>query len=162
MVKLRVDYPKMLDAVVPHEVTHVVLADLFPSRQIPRWADEGMAVLSEPPAEQALRVRDLADPLDKDVLFRLDALMTSDYPGGTYWALYYAQSVSLTRYLSELGTPPQFVRFVRATQGSNIDTALRQTYKIDGVADLEARWKAHARASLNPATASAAEDVKRR
>ena len=61
-VKLRVDYAKMLDCVLPHEITHIVLADLFPTKQIPRWADEGMSVLSEPAAEQALRARDLATP----------------------------------------------------------------------------------------------------
>ncbi len=164
LVKLRADNDKMLDAVLPHEVTHIVLADLFPVQQIPRWADEGMSVLSEPEAEQAIRARDLADPFRKDVLFHLDVLMTTDYPSGSYWALFYAQSVSLTRYLVAQGTPPQFVRFVKATQQTNIDTALRQHYKIDGVADLEARWKAHTRAALNPSTAKkeSAEDVTRR
>jgi hypothetical protein len=164
LVKLRADNDKMLDAVLPHEVTHIILADLFPVQQIPRWADEGMSVLSEPEAEQALRARDLADPFRKDVLFHLDVLMKTDYPSGSYWALFYAQSVSLTRYLVGQGTPPQFIRFVKATQQTNIDTALRQHYKIDGVAELEARWKAHTRAALNPSTATngAADGVTRR
>ena len=45
---LRADHPQVLTAILPHEVTHVVLADLFTTQQIPRWADEGMAVLAEP------------------------------------------------------------------------------------------------------------------
>ena len=105
-------------------------------------------------SEQALRARDLADPFRKDVLFHLDVLMKTDYPSGSYWTLFYAQSVSLTRYLVGQGTPPQFIRFVKATQQAGIDTALRQHYKIDGVADLEARWKAHTRSALNPSTAA--------
>ena len=49
---LRADHPQLLTAILPHEVTHVVLADLFTTQQIPRWADEGIAVLAEPTAEQ--------------------------------------------------------------------------------------------------------------
>jgi hypothetical protein len=33
---------------LPHEITHVVLADRFNTKPMPRWADEGMAVLTEP------------------------------------------------------------------------------------------------------------------
>jgi hypothetical protein len=40
-VNLRADHPQLLSAILPHEVTHVVLADLFTRQQIPRWADEG-------------------------------------------------------------------------------------------------------------------------
>lgn len=155
MVKLRADYPKMLDAVLPHEITHIVLADLFPTKQIPRWADEGMSVLSEPAAEQALRVGDLAGPIRTDVLFRLDVLMAADYPSGAHWALYYAQSVSLTRYLVGRGTPQQFVKFVRGSQEQGVEGALRAVYGIESVAELERRWKSHARDALDAATASA-------
>jgi len=161
MVRLRVDYPKMLDAALPHEVTHIVLADLFPAKQIPRWADEGMAVLSEPATEQSLRLRDLAGPVQENVLFRLDVLMSSDYPNGSHWALFYAQSVSVTRYLVGLGTPPQFVRFVRMTQQQGADVALKTVYNIDGVAQLEQRWKTHARESVNPITAEGDSAIKR-
>ena len=33
---------------LPHEATHVVLAGQFGDQPVPRWADEGMAVLTEP------------------------------------------------------------------------------------------------------------------
>ena len=42
--------PNLLACVVPHETTHLVLGDLFADAPLPRWADEGMAVLAEPPA----------------------------------------------------------------------------------------------------------------
>ncbi len=92
-------------AILPHEVTHVVLADLFPSQQIPRWADEGMAVLAEPHSEQRLRAADLDKPLTSGQLFKLNELMVMDYPDGKYWSLYYAQSVSLTRFLVDQEAP---------------------------------------------------------
>ena len=115
-VNLRVDHPNLLRAILPHEITHVVLADLFPHQQIPRWADEGMAVLAEPANEQHLRAADLNDPLSTGRLYKLEQLMSMDYPEGQYWGLYYAQSVSLTRFLVEQGTPAQFVQFVQRAQ----------------------------------------------
>src|SRR5262249_53738364 len=46
-IDLRTDHAYMLVAVLPHEVTHTVLAGQCGHRPIPRWADEGLAVLSE-------------------------------------------------------------------------------------------------------------------
>jgi hypothetical protein len=144
-VNLRVDHPNLLRAILPHEITHVVLADLFPHQQIPRWADEGMAVLSEPASEQHLRAADLNDPLSTGQLYKLDQLMTMDYPEGRYWGLYYAQSVSLTRFLVEQGTPTQFVQFVQRAQQNGPENELRRVYNIDGFADLQTRWMAYAK-----------------
>jgi hypothetical protein len=147
-INLRADHPNLLPAILPHEVTHVVLADLFTDMQVPRWADEGMAVLAEPGQEQNLRAADLAAPLGQNRLFRLADLMTMDYPEGKHWSLYYAQSVSLTRYLVSLGTPSQFVAFVKGAQRNGVEPELKRTYQIDGLADLERRWVDHARASV--------------
>lgn len=148
-VNLRADHPGMTDAVLPHEVTHVVLADLFTSYQIPRWADEGMAVLSEPSGEQRLRAADLEEPLKLGRLFRIEDLMKMDYPDGQHWSLYYAQSVSLTRFLVERGTPEQFVRFLQRAQQADLETELRRSYQIDGFADLQRQWFAYARLAIN-------------
>src|SRR5262249_40158478 len=54
-INLRADEPRLILAILPHEVTHVVLADLFANQKIPRWADEGMAVLAEPHSARAQR-----------------------------------------------------------------------------------------------------------
>ena len=115
-INLRADHPTLLQAVLPHEITHVILADLFPTQQIPRWADEGLAVLSEPADEQQRRAADLVEPLAANRLFPVDALMSMDYPDNRYWALYYAQSVSLTRFLVEQGTPAQMIQFLQGSQ----------------------------------------------
>ena len=58
-MNLRADNPLLLTATLPHEVTHIVLADVFVVQQIPRWADEGIAVLAEPATEQHHREADL-------------------------------------------------------------------------------------------------------
>jgi hypothetical protein len=140
-VNLRADHPQVLSAILPHEVTHVVLADVFNEQQIPRWADEGMAVLAEPAAEQAGRASDLSAPLTERRVFQLGQLMSIDYPEAKHWSLFYAQSVSLTRFLVGQGTPAQFVAFIKSSQRQGADAALREVYKIEGLADLETRWR---------------------
>jgi hypothetical protein len=139
-LNLRADYPGLTSAVLPHEITHVVLADLFPTQAIPRWADEGMAVLAEPESEQQARAADLAQPLASGRLFPVDQLMSMDYPDGRFWGVYYAQSVSLTRFLVGLGSPARFVEFLQGSQRNGIEAELKRVYQIDGFGDLQRRW----------------------
>ncbi|MGZ3430633.1 MAG: peptidase MA family metallohydrolase [Isosphaeraceae bacterium] len=153
-VNLRADHPQLLAAILPHEVTHVVLADLFTQQQIPRWADEGMAVLAEPPAEQASRASELTEPLREGRVFKLSELMAIDYPSAEAWNLYYAQSVSLTQFLVEQGNPEQFVSFVRSAQRKGVEIALRESYHIEGFAELENRWQTFARRQAAEITTS--------
>ncbi len=155
-LNLRGDHPTLLAAVLPHEVTHVILADHFTTQQIPRWADEGMAVLSEPTDEQDRRASDLVEPLGKNVLFPVETLMSMDYPDNRYWALYYAQSVSLTRFLVEQGTPAQLVQFLQGSQRNGFEAELKRVYQIEGFPDLQARWVAYARNTATPRTAATA------
>ncbi len=142
---LRADHPQLLTAILPHEVTHVVLADLFTIQQIPRWADEGMAVLAEPNAEQNLRAADLQEPLETGRVLEINKLMAMDYPDAKDWSLYYAQSVSLTRFLVEQGTPEQFIQFVRDVHRTGIEAAAASAYGIGGLNELQDRWLAYAR-----------------
>ncbi|MEO6809499.1 MAG: hypothetical protein ABI353_10360 [Isosphaeraceae bacterium] len=152
-VHLRGDHPNLLTAILPHEVTHVILADLFPDKPIPKWADEGMAVLSEPTAEQDRRIADLAGPLTSRRLFKLADLMTMDYPDGQYWDLFYAQSVSLTRFLVERGTPAQFILFLQGAERGTVEDELRRVYQFKSINDLQGQWLAHAKSSAPAATA---------
>jgi hypothetical protein len=153
-VNLRADHPQLIAAILPHEVTHVVLADLFTQQQIPRWADEGMAVLAEPLNEQISRTTGLTGPLKEGRVFKLSELMAIDYPSAEAWSLYYAQSVSLTQFLVDQGTHEQFVRFVRGAQQKGVEESLRSVYKIASFSELENRWQAFARRQVGEATAS--------
>jgi hypothetical protein len=155
-INLRADHPTVISAVLPHEITHVILADFFTEKQIPRWADEGLAVLSEPMDEQDRRANDLTRPLAVDQLFKLADLMQMDYPEQRYWSLYYAQSVSLSRFLIEQGTPTQMLQFLQASQQEGYELALRRIYKIEGYADLQDRWLIYAKSRIDRRTADAA------
>ena len=155
-VNLRTDHPPLLSAILPHEVTHVVLADLFPNKPIPRWADEGMAVLAEPPAEVQSRSDELKGPLQNNRLFAINDLVGLDYPDAKDWPTYYAQSVSLTRFLVERGEPRDFIRFLQAAERTGLEAALRNIYRIDDLAELQNQWLRYARdQATGPAVAAA-------
>jgi hypothetical protein len=156
-MSLRADNPLVLTTTLPHEVTHIVLADLFVAQPIPRWADEGLAVLAEPASEQLHRQADLKEPLDADRAFKVGQLMTMDYPDPNDWRLFYAQSVSLTLFLVEQGPPERFIQFVRDSQRNGAEAALRDVYQIDGLAALQERWLDYARRRVAVDVASSRE-----
>jgi hypothetical protein len=112
-----------------------------------------MAVLSEPTIEQDRRIAELAGPLTSRRLFKLSDLMTMDYPDGQYWDLFYAQSVSLTRFLVERGTPAQFILFLQGAQRGTVEDELRRVYQFKNIDDLQGQWLAHAKSSSPAATA---------
>ena len=133
----------------------MIVADFFTEKQIPRWADEGLAVLSEPQDEQDRRALDLNEPLAADKLFRIEDLMNMDYPEPQYFRLYYAQSVSVSRFLVEQGSSTQMLQFLQAAQREGYEAALRRVYKIDGYADFQDRWLLYAKAKADRRIAEA-------
>lgn len=143
----------LLTAVLPHEATHAVLAGQFGKYAVPRWADEGMAVLTEPAEKREQHRRNLAKC--KGELFAVRELMQlSDYPPARRISAFYAQSVSLVDYLCGLRGPQTFAQFLRDGLREGYEPALRRHYNIQGFADLQGRWGQHATADLGgrPAT----------
>ena len=138
-INIHADNARLLTAVLPHEVTHIVIADVFPDRPIPLWADEGIALLSEPDAEQRLRSATPEAELKRGRLFRLHDLMTMDYPAGEHWDLYFAQSTTLTRYLVEKTSPREFVQYLKISSVSGYEKPLKSTFGIADFAELERR-----------------------
>lgn len=145
-VDLRADALERLVATVPHELTHVVFADLFPTKQIPRWADEGLALL----AEATLR-RD-SDPIGRDALLFRETVFNARqlldlqaYPSLERRNAFYGQSASLVRFLVERSGHSRFVTFMQSAQDKGYDAALKSIYGIDGVAQLDRLWSERVR-----------------
>src|SRR6516164_717562 len=93
---LRADDPNLLTCVVPHETTHIVLADLFADSPLPRWADEGMAVLAESPARLDRFERTLHSSRRQGRLVPLDKLFAkTEYPEAALITVFYVESVSV-------------------------------------------------------------------
>ena len=144
-IDLRCDEPHMLDSVLPHETTHVVLVGRFGPHDVPRWADEGMAVLTEPRDRVELHLRNLPTHRRDRTLFNLGQLMTMDrYPDPRYIGPFYAQSVSLVEFLSQRNGPQVFTRFLREGLEGGYEPALRKYYSFRDFAELEREWQRHA------------------
>jgi hypothetical protein len=156
-IDLRGDVAEPLRAALPHEMTHVVLADAFPSDELPRWADEGMAMQADPPDKLAGHARDLDAAVARGTAFRVPELLVRDaYPMGDRRAVFYAQSASLVSYLAARGHPSQFVEFAHRAANKGYDAALRDTYGIHDVGQLEQFWRTRSALALKrlPATLS--------
>ncbi len=144
-IDLHCDDLNMIYGVLPHEITHVVLAGRFGVRHLPRWADEGMAVLSEPSDRVAKHLRNLPRHQRDGHLFAIADLMRyNDYSEGKYIGAFYAQSVSLVDFLCQQKGPQAFVSFLRDGLRTGYEPALRQHYGITGFQDLQGRWQAAA------------------
>jgi hypothetical protein len=78
-------------------------------------------------------------------VFAVADLVALDYPEAKDWSTYYAQSISVTRFLVDQKQPRDFIRFLQITQRSGIEIALKNIYQIENVAELQDRWLAYAR-----------------
>ncbi|MFO0897767.1 MAG: hypothetical protein U0836_10130 [Pirellulales bacterium] len=101
---------RLLDSVLPHEITHTVFASHF-RQALPRWADEGACTTVEHPSEQRRHQQMLVQFLqtNRGLAFnRMFAMM--DYPRDIMPL--YAQGHSVSRYLIEQGGKRKYVNFV--------------------------------------------------
>jgi len=156
-MEIRGEVKQLLNSVLPHEVTHTVLAHHF-GRAVPRWADEGGSVLSENDEERYshdVRCRELLNAgraIRLRVLFRL-----GDYPKDMI--VLYAQGYSVSGWLVEKAGGgqsgrQQLLRFLDiGMQGGeprpgspyhgsieSWNMASREVFGLDSLEALEANW----------------------
>jgi hypothetical protein len=152
-IDLHADDPNMTVGVLPHETTHVVLAGRFGNHAVPRWADEGMAVLSEPRDRIERHLRNLPKHRADRHLFGTGQLMQLEaYPDPRYIGPFYAQSVSLVDYLTERAGPRTFAKFLKEGLDGGYEVALQKHYGLQSFAELEQQWLEH---TFGAATAAA-------
>jgi hypothetical protein len=143
-IDLRCDDPNLLAAVLPHEVTHVVVAGRLGSLPVPPWANEGMAVLTEPRSYVERHLRDLPRYRRDQVLFSsAELIQLQNYPSWRLMGPFYAQSVSLVEFLAAERGPQTFTYFVRAAARDGYEAALKHYYGWDFDA-LDRHWRDHA------------------
>jgi hypothetical protein len=138
-MEIRGPLDRLLASVLPHEITHTVFAYYF-QRPVPRWADEGGAVLSEDDLE-----RDRHDKLTRQILnhgreIRLRNLLSlRDYPNGQIECLY-AEGFSMANYLVDRSDRQTFLKFVAYGMQRGWDGAAQTFYQHRTVEELEAAW----------------------
>jgi hypothetical protein len=139
---LHVDNMNLLNYVLPHETTHTVLAGNFGERPIPRWADEGMAVLTEPQNKIDVHLSKLPDHRRKRELFPLKQLLEmAEYPGSAdLIGAFYAESVSIVDYMVRLKGAQTFTQFVREGMYTGYEAALQKHYGFRTFNELEEHW----------------------
>jgi len=142
-IDLHCDVPSMVSAVLPHEVTHAVLHGMFAEQSLPRWANEGVAALAEPPEQIHSHLQQVERFRQAGMLFALQTLMESKTYPRRGVAVYYAQSVSLVDLLTASRGPKTFIRFLRDADAVGYEIALLHHYRWT-FADLERQWTASA------------------
>jgi len=132
---------RILDSVIPHEVSHTVFACHF-RRPLPRWADEGAATLAEHSDEMQRQRRTFKQILKQRTRFPLRQLLEmEEYPNAMDRVLtLYAQGFSLADYLVERGGKDRYMRFLEDALKRNWDQALRKYYGFQNVESLDKRW----------------------
>jgi hypothetical protein len=141
-IDLRTDVADYRTEVLPHELTHVLIADHFRDGPPPLWYEEGLALLADSIDKQTLHLRDLRNGINRGKTFALaDLLTTQQYPPQGRVGVFYGQCASLARYLSTKGEPRKVHEFVRRSQEVGVNLALQETYGIGGVVRLESMWR---------------------
>jgi tetratricopeptide (TPR) repeat protein len=149
-IHLRCDNPAMLDAVLPHETTHIVLAGNFGNKHVPRWVDEGVAVLTEPLEKVQVHKKNLARSLQNRELIPLrDLVQLSNFPEAKQITVFYAQSVALVDYLTNQKGPQVFTQFVREALRDGYDSALKKHYGFQTFGEFQDRFTERILAEAN-------------
>jgi len=135
---------RLLDSVLPHEVTHMVFASHF-RRPVPRWADEGGATSVEAASEKNKHRRMLVQFLQtgRGIAFNQMFAMT-EYPQDVMPL--YAQGYSLAEYLIEQGGRRKYIEFLgEGMQTSQWAASLQHHYGLQDLGTLQNTWLAWVR-----------------
>jgi len=140
-IDLVATHPNLLGGNLPHEIMHVILADLFPQPLLPRWADEALAVLAEPRENVQRYLHLLPQIRQEGKLFAVGQLLTMpDFPEPSRITAFYVQSVSLVDMLVAERGEKEFLIFLRDAQRYGYEKALQRSYNIRTYNDLQKHW----------------------
>ena len=137
-------HERILDSVLPHEITHMILACRF-RQPVPRWADEGAATSVEHPSERAKHYRMLVKFLQSNRGIAFNRMFAmEEYPRDIMPL--YAQGYTLCDYLIQKGGRREFIAFLdEALQTEQWSTALQRHYGVASVGGLQEAWLAWVR-----------------
>ena len=136
---------RVLDSVLPHEVTHTIFATHF-GCPLPRWADEGACTIvehaSERKKQQQLLIQFLT-PQHKGAKPRSipfnSMFAMREYPPDILPL--YSQGFSLTRYLIAQGGKQKFVQYIGDGMRTNDWTgATQEFYGFESLDELQITW----------------------
>jgi hypothetical protein len=130
---------RIIDSVLPHEVTHTIFATHF-RRPLPRWADEGACTTVEHPSERGKQERMLIDFLrtGRGIAFSQMFVMT-EYPQDILPL--YAQGYALARFLIDQKGKREFLAYLQDGMSSeNWTDATERHYGHKNLGVLQNTW----------------------
>ncbi len=149
---------RVLDSVLPHEVTHTVFATYF-RRPLPRWADEGACTTVEHPSERNKQQRMLIQFLQtgRGIAFS-QMFRMKEYPRDVMPL--YSQGHSLATYFISQGGRRKFLDYLAfGLQDENWVAATRKYYGFTSLAALQNSWLDWVRDGSRPIQSKPAEDA---
>lgn len=132
---------RILDSVLPHEVSHTIFACHF-RRPLPRWADEGAATLAEHESERRRQVLTVNQVINtrRRIPFK-NLLNIKEYPPDMQDIMtLYAEGYSLAELLVQEGGRSRYLRFLTDANRDGWDKAINAHYGYRGIDELEQRW----------------------
>ncbi|WP_345326929.1 hypothetical protein [Novipirellula rosea] len=152
---------RILDSVLPHEVTHTILATHF-GRPLPRWADEGICTTVEHDSERQKHEAKLREFLGTRRGIAMNKLfLLTEYPSDVLPM--YAQGYSVCRFLIEQDSPQTFIKFLHDYMQHPSWTAnIRKHYGYESLAELQDYWLAWVAAGSGPVEKFAKRDLNNR
>ena len=149
---------RILDSVLPHEVTHTILATHF-GRPLPRWADEGICTTVEHDSERQKHEAKLREFLGTRRGIAMNKLfLLTEYPSDVLPM--YAQGYSVCRFLIEQDSPQTFIKFLHDYMQHPSWTAnIRKHYGYESLAELQDYWLSWVAAGSGPVEKFAKRDL---
>ena len=120
----------MLDRILPHELCHLVLAELFGAARCPLALNEGLAMMAEAEVDNS-RVLLAGAAVAGDRKIALDRLLLMDRYKAENVAVFYAEAFSLTCFLHRRLTPEQFREMLAHIKGGcPLDEAVQRALYV--------------------------------
>ncbi len=142
MMSVQGTQERILDSVLPHEITHTIFATHFAplGKYVPRWADEGACTTVEHISEKQQHQKYLLDFLatGRGLAFN-KMFQLKEYPADIMPL--YAQGHSAVQFLIDQGGPQKFIKFLEAGMRSEAwGTTLEQFYAYESIGEFQTNW----------------------
>ncbi|MEO8268393.1 MAG: hypothetical protein ABI557_01660 [Aureliella sp.] len=133
---------RILDSVLPHEITHTIFATHFAplGKYAPRWADEGACTTVEHVSEKQKHQKYLHDFLATGRGLAFNTMFNlKEYPVDIMPL--YAQGHSAVQFLIDQGGPQKFVKFLETGMSSEAwGPTLKEYYAYDSIGSFQTLW----------------------
>ena len=148
MMQVQGTEERVLDSVLPHEITHTIFASHFApfnrappfDKYLPRWADEGACTTVEHIEEKSKHQHFLQDFLRTGRGIAFNKMFSlKDYPKDILPL--YAQGHSVVQFLLDQGGPRKFVGFLEEGMRSGVwQVAMKNHYEYETIGELQTQW----------------------